>query len=89
MSIQRYEVDDDVGGYPHSDGRWCFAEDAIEAIAAKDAEIARLTAEVEQLRTRCGRYEQCLRRIADEDYRGNRSPSAVEAEQALKEPTDG
>lgn len=95
--------------------------DALNAVVRRvtdprDAEIARLTAEVERLRdeadrackrsqfhkdnhlaaeaeverlrARCGSYERALKAIASEDYRGNRPPSAIEAERALKEPTD-
>jgi hypothetical protein len=54
VSIQRYDIDYDES-YSSPNGRWCFAEEAIEAIASKDAEIARLTAELAAMRERCER----------------------------------
>lgn len=61
----------------------------IEQRERDAVQLVELRAEVERLRARCGSYERCLRRIASEDYRGNRPPSAVEAERALKERSDG
>ena len=53
MSVQRYGFTDVGRLDPIKTGRWCKAQDAIDMLAAKDAEIAALREALANIRKHC------------------------------------
>lgn len=75
-----------LGNCPHKPGTWCLPC-VREEWERREAEADALRAKLSAAEARATRYERALRRIASEDYRGNRPQSAVVAHEALNPPT--
>jgi hypothetical protein len=80
VSITRYRLD----AWGHDLGTAKDANGDLVYFADHEAEVSALRAQLAAAEARAKRYETALRRIANEDYRGNRPPSAVLAHETLE-----
>jgi len=60
------------------------AKERIELLMSANADVARIAAERDAAEKRVLHLEAALRKIADQDYRGNRSTESQIAVEALK-----